>query len=182
MFGYSSSQTYFWLIQSCFSEMNDEFEVTVKWDNGEEDVVYITDLIFDKTLFVYFLTDRSWTAKVTQIFDWNDFEVLWEKDETKNCVTTKDVCPLNLDEFLGETVKWRDDWQIHGKIIRIEDKTIENKKTKKILTTQKKMLQNERDITRVTASHLIRHPKTILLTKQILALRKQKLSQWQTKF
>ena len=106
--------------------MNDEFEVAVKWDNGEEDVVYITDLVFDKTLFVYFPSDKSWTAKVTQIFDWNDFEVLWEKDKTKNCVTTKDVCPLNIDEFLGETVKWRDDGQIQGKIIRIGNKTIEN--------------------------------------------------------
>ena len=92
--------------------MNDYFEVTVKWDNGEEDVVYITDLVFEKTLLVYFVTDESWTAMVTQIFDWNDFEVVWDKSNRKNSVTTQDVSPLNLETFLGERVKWRDDEQI----------------------------------------------------------------------
>ena len=105
--------------------MNDNFEVTVKWDNGEEHVVYITDLVFEKTLLVYFVKDESWTAKVTQIFDWNDFEVVWDKSNRK-ILTTKDVSPLNLETFLGERVKWRDDEQIEGTIARVRDVSLEN--------------------------------------------------------
>ena len=104
--------------------MNDNFEVHVKWDNGEQDVVYITDLSFDKTLRVYFVSDNSWTAEVIQIYDWNDFEGLWDRDKTKNSVTTTDVSPLNLPSFLGERVKWRDDMQIEGIIVKIGNQSI----------------------------------------------------------
>ena len=125
--GSLKSQTYFCFENSYFSEMNDNFEVTVEWDNGEEDVVYITDLVFEKTLLVCFVTDESWTAKVTQIFDWNDFEVVWDKSNRKNSVTTQDVSPLNLETFRGERVKWRDDEQIEGTIARVRDVSLENK-------------------------------------------------------
>ena len=117
--GSLKSQTYF-CFENYFSEMNDNFEVTVKWDSGEEDVVYITDLVFEKTLLVYFFTDESWTAKVTQIFDWNDFEVVWDKS-IKISATTQDASPLNLETFLGGRVKWRDDEQIEGTIARVRD-------------------------------------------------------------
>ena len=48
--------------------MNDNFEVHVKWDKGEQDAIYITDLSFDKTLRVYFVAiDNSCAAEVIQI-------------------------------------------------------------------------------------------------------------------
>ena len=95
----------------------------MKWDNGEEDVVYITDLVFERrtTCLIYYglISD----CKGHPIFDWNDFEVVWDKSNRKNSVTTQVFSPVNL----GERVKWRDDRQIEGTIARVRDVSLKNK-------------------------------------------------------
>ena len=99
-----------------FSDMNECLEDFVKWDNGEEDIVFITDLVFQKTLTVFFRSDPNWRGNVIRIFDSNEFEVTWTSDGSTNTVTTNEVSPLNLTEFYGERVKWRDNTSIVGTI------------------------------------------------------------------
>ena len=82
-----------------------------------------TDLEFNLDLFVAYRADTNWVGQITNIYDWNDVEVLWYNDNSKNTVRLRDIVPLNPNEFVNERVAWRDDRNIVGRITSVKKST-----------------------------------------------------------